>query len=192
MTCSGSPSASWRPMAASSPPTSWCRPTRPTSPRCCSKIRAAKPDLVISNLAGNQITNFLKQYSEFGLTFPVAGFGFDTALAWARRQGQFRRYLALRLAPPDRHALDQDLRRGLHQEIRQAAGEPGLGRLHRREDHGPIDERAEEHRHAEDPGALGEGRQVRCDEAAPGLASAPRTISSSARCTRSRRCRRRR
>ena len=47
------------------------------------EIRNAKPDLVISNLAGNQITNFLKQYSEFGLTFPVAGFGFDTALAWA-------------------------------------------------------------------------------------------------------------
>src|SRR3546814_10512866 len=44
------------------------------------EIRNAKPDLVISNLAGNQITNFLKQYSEFGLPFPVAGFGFDTAV----------------------------------------------------------------------------------------------------------------
>ena len=68
------------------------------------EIRNAKPDLVISNLAGNQITNFLKQYSEFGLTFPVAGFGFDTAVAWARRQGQLRRHLAAGLAPPDRHA----------------------------------------------------------------------------------------
>jgi len=53
------------------------------------EIRSAKPDLVISNLAGNQITNFLKQYSEFGLTFPVAGFGFDTALAWAAGKGNF-------------------------------------------------------------------------------------------------------
>ncbi|MGL4325192.1 MAG: ABC transporter substrate-binding protein [Beijerinckiaceae bacterium] len=53
------------------------------------KIRNAKPDLVISNLAGNQITNFLKQYSEFGLTFPVAGFGFDTALAWAAGKDNF-------------------------------------------------------------------------------------------------------
>ncbi len=53
------------------------------------EIRNAKPDLVISNLAGNQITNFLKQYSEFGLTFPVAGFGFDTALAWAAGKGNF-------------------------------------------------------------------------------------------------------
>jgi branched-chain amino acid transport system substrate-binding protein len=44
---------------------------------------------VISNLAGNQITNFLKQYSEFGLTFPVAGFGFDTALAWGAGKGNF-------------------------------------------------------------------------------------------------------
>ena len=53
------------------------------------EIRNAKPDLVISNLAGNQITNFLKQYTEFGLTFPVAGFGFDTALAWAAGKGNF-------------------------------------------------------------------------------------------------------
>src|SRR3954447_11489035 len=30
------------------------------------KIRQARPDIVISNLAGNQITNFLKQYSEYG------------------------------------------------------------------------------------------------------------------------------
>ncbi|HEX4885798.1 MAG TPA: ABC transporter substrate-binding protein [Casimicrobiaceae bacterium] len=53
------------------------------------EIRSAKPDLVISNLAGNQITNFLKQYSEFGLPFPVAGFGFDTAVAWGAGKGNF-------------------------------------------------------------------------------------------------------
>jgi branched-chain amino acid transport system substrate-binding protein len=53
------------------------------------EIRNAKPDLVISNLAGNQITNFLKQYAEFGLTFPTAGFGFDTAVAWAAGRGNF-------------------------------------------------------------------------------------------------------
>jgi branched-chain amino acid transport system substrate-binding protein len=53
------------------------------------KIRAARPDLVVLNLAGNQITNFLKQYAEFGLKFPVAGFGFDTALAWAAGKGNF-------------------------------------------------------------------------------------------------------
>ncbi len=53
------------------------------------EIRNAKPDLVISNLAGNQITNFLKQYTEFGLGFPVAGFGFDTAVAWAAGKGNF-------------------------------------------------------------------------------------------------------
>jgi len=53
------------------------------------KIRQARPDLVISNLAGAQVTNFLKQYSEFGLQFAVAGFGFDTALAWGAGQGNF-------------------------------------------------------------------------------------------------------
>ena len=53
------------------------------------KIRDAKPDLVVLNLAGTQITSFLKQYAEFGLTFPVGGFGFDTALAWAAGRGNF-------------------------------------------------------------------------------------------------------
>jgi branched-chain amino acid transport system substrate-binding protein len=53
------------------------------------KIRQSKPDLVVSNLAGNQITNFLKQYSEFGLPYPVAGFGFDTAVAWGLGKGNF-------------------------------------------------------------------------------------------------------
>ncbi len=51
------------------------------------KIRNAKPDLVISNLAGAQITNFMKQYMEFGLPFPLAGFGFDTVSAWGAGKG---------------------------------------------------------------------------------------------------------
>jgi len=51
------------------------------------KIRNAKPDVVISNLAGAQITNFMKQYLEFGLPFPVAGFGYDTAVAWGAGKG---------------------------------------------------------------------------------------------------------
>jgi branched-chain amino acid transport system substrate-binding protein len=53
------------------------------------KIRQAKPDLVIANLAGTQVTNFVKQYTEYGLSFPVAGFGFDTALAWGAGKGNF-------------------------------------------------------------------------------------------------------
>lgn len=53
------------------------------------KIRQARPDVVCLNLAGTQITNFLKQYAEFGLSFPVAGFGFDTALAWGAGKGNF-------------------------------------------------------------------------------------------------------
>lgn len=53
------------------------------------KIRQAKPDLVISNLAGNQITNFIKQYSEFGLPFPMSGFGFDTVAAWGAGADNF-------------------------------------------------------------------------------------------------------
>src|SRR5882762_7500489 len=53
------------------------------------KIRQARPDLVESNLAGNQITNLLKQYTEYGLQLPVAGFGFDTDVAWGAGKGNF-------------------------------------------------------------------------------------------------------
>jgi branched-chain amino acid transport system substrate-binding protein len=51
------------------------------------KIRQAKPDLVATNLAGNQVTNFVKQYAEFGLPFSVAGFNLNTADAWAAGEG---------------------------------------------------------------------------------------------------------
>jgi branched-chain amino acid transport system substrate-binding protein len=47
------------------------------------KIRQARPDVVCSNLAGNQVTNFIKQYSEFGLPYPIVGFNLNTADAWA-------------------------------------------------------------------------------------------------------------
>jgi len=53
------------------------------------KIRQAQPDIVASNLAGNQITNFIKQYAEYGLPFPITGFGFDTAVAWGAGKGNF-------------------------------------------------------------------------------------------------------
>ncbi|MCK9381859.1 MAG: ABC transporter substrate-binding protein [Sulfuritalea sp.] len=51
------------------------------------KIRQAKPDLVATNLAGNQVTNFVKQYAEFGLPYPVVGFNLNTADAWAAGEG---------------------------------------------------------------------------------------------------------
>ena len=51
------------------------------------KIRQAKPDLVATNLGGNQVTNFVKQYAEFGLPYAVAGFNLNTADAWAAGPG---------------------------------------------------------------------------------------------------------
>lgn len=51
------------------------------------KIRQMKPDLVATNLGGNQVTNFVKQYAEFGLSYPVAGFNLNTADAWAAGEG---------------------------------------------------------------------------------------------------------
>ena len=56
------------------------------------KIRQAKPDLIATNLGGNQVTNFVKQYAEYGLTFPVAGFNLNTADAWAAGEGNLAGY----------------------------------------------------------------------------------------------------
>ncbi len=51
------------------------------------KIRQAKPDIVCSNLAGNQVTNLIKQYAEFDLPYPIVGFNLNTADAWAAGDG---------------------------------------------------------------------------------------------------------
>src|SRR5882757_6467683 len=51
------------------------------------KLRQAKPDVVCSNLAGNQVTTLIKQYAEFGLSYPLVGFNLNTADAWAAGEG---------------------------------------------------------------------------------------------------------
>jgi branched-chain amino acid transport system substrate-binding protein len=51
------------------------------------KIRDAKPDVVCSNLAGNQIALLFKQYAEFGLRYPIIGFNLNTVDAWAAGEG---------------------------------------------------------------------------------------------------------
>jgi branched-chain amino acid transport system substrate-binding protein len=51
------------------------------------KIRQARPDIVCSNLAGNQVTTLVKQYAEFELPYPVVGFNLNSADAWAAGEG---------------------------------------------------------------------------------------------------------
>jgi branched-chain amino acid transport system substrate-binding protein len=51
------------------------------------KVRQANPDIVCCNLAGNQVTNLVKQYAEFGFKFPLVGFNLNTADAWAAGEG---------------------------------------------------------------------------------------------------------
>jgi len=51
------------------------------------KIRQANPDIVCSNLAGNQVTNLIKQYAEFAMPYPIVGFNLNTADAWAAGEG---------------------------------------------------------------------------------------------------------
>lgn len=45
-------------------------------------IRQAQPDMIYLNLAGVDQTNFLKQYSEFGLDIPLTGGVMDTGQFW--------------------------------------------------------------------------------------------------------------
>ena len=97
------------------------------------KVRQAKPDVVCCNLAGNQVTNLVKQYAEFGLPYPAR-----------RLQPQHRRRLGDGRRQSFRHLADglvshagqsglEGLRRDVHQEARQAAGEPRLDRIHHAE-----------------------------------------------------------
>src|SRR5207244_12606400 len=51
------------------------------------KVRQAKPDVVCCNLAGNQVTNLVKQYAEFGFRYPLVGFNLNTGDAWAAGEG---------------------------------------------------------------------------------------------------------
>lgn len=51
------------------------------------KVRQAQPDIVCCNLAGNQVTNLVKQYAEFGFKYPLVGFNLNTGDAWAAGAG---------------------------------------------------------------------------------------------------------
>lgn len=53
------------------------------------KIRQQKPDLVISNLAGNQTTNFTKQYNEFDIGIPFAGADMNMTSIWGAGKSGF-------------------------------------------------------------------------------------------------------
>ena len=105
------------------------------------KIRQSQPDLVVSNLAGNQITNFIKQYSEYGLKFPVAGFASIRSSPGAPASGNFSGIWPLVW----HHLVDtpssQEIRRYVPEEIRQASRQPVLGRLQLAENRRAIDER---------------------------------------------------
>jgi hypothetical protein len=101
------------------------------------EIRCARPDLVISNLAGNQVTNFLKQYAEFGLDLPDrrVRLRHHTRLGCQQEQVYWR--LAGGPASPARHARHEEVCRPFPRAVPTAAGEPGLGSLRRPEDHRP-------------------------------------------------------
>ncbi|BAT61698.1 leucine-specific-binding protein precursor [Variibacter gotjawalensis] len=84
------------------------------------KIRQARPDVVASNLAGNQITNFIKQYAEYGLPFPIGGFGFDTVVAWGAGKGNFAGIWPL----PWHHLVDTPSSRKFVEAFTKKYGKP--------------------------------------------------------------------
>ena len=86
-----------------------------------------------------------------------------------RRQGQFLRHLAAGLASPGRHAELEEIRRGVPEEIRQAARQPVVGRLQLAQDRRAVDERDQVGRSAEARRASAQGREVRRDEGARGV-----------------------
>jgi branched-chain amino acid transport system substrate-binding protein len=123
------------------------------------KIRQARPDLVVSNLAGNQITNFLKQYTEYGLPFPVAGFGFDTVVAWGAGKGNFFGTWPLVWhhlvdTPSSKKYVDV-----FQKKYGKPPGQPVLGRLQFAQDRCAIDERDQIGRPAEACRAFAQGRK---------------------------------
>ena len=130
------------------------------------KIRNAKPDLVVSNLAGAQITNFMKQYLEYGLPFPVGRIRLRHGGRVGRGQGQRDRHLAAGVGLAGQVGVGAEVHRRVHEEVRQAAGEPGVGRLHVDQARRAGDERDQDHGFDEDRRAPGEGRQVRRHEVA--------------------------
>ena len=84
------------------------------------KIRQARPDLVATNLGGNQVTNFVKQYAEFGLPYQVAGFNLNTADAWAAGEGN----LAGIWPTVWHHELDTPGSKAFVAKFRQKYGKP--------------------------------------------------------------------
>ena len=102
------------------------------------------------------------------------------ALSDRRLQPQHRRRLGGGRRQPHRHLADglvshprrsglEDLCRELHQEERQAAGEPCLDRIHLVQDHGAGHERDQVDRHRQADRLFREGNPVRHPEGAQGL-----------------------
>ena len=110
------------------------------------KIRQAGPDFVYLNLAGVDQTTFLKQYREYGLDYPLAGGVMDTGPFWAAGLEIALGPLAEPVVPRARHRGLAGVHAEVHRAQRQAAREPGLGRVRRHADPAQGDRRDRRHR----------------------------------------------
>jgi branched-chain amino acid transport system substrate-binding protein len=132
------------------------------------KIRQARPDLVSTNLGGNQVTNFVKQYAEFGLPYPVVGFNLNTADAWAAGEGN----LGGTWPTVWHHELDTPGTKAFvaafQKKYNRIAREPCLDRICLDEDPGAGDHRDQGCRHRQADRLFRERGAVRPAEGAQG------------------------
>jgi branched-chain amino acid transport system substrate-binding protein len=84
------------------------------------KLRQARPDVVIATSRARRSPTSSSSTASIGLRFPIAGFGFDTALAWGAGPGNF-----LGTWPVVWHHLIQSRLQGLRTAaFRAKAGKP--------------------------------------------------------------------
>ncbi len=124
------------------------------------KIRNAKPEVIFCNVAGADQTTFLKQYTEFGLKIDVAGGVTDTVLMWNAGKDTAQGVWTVIWWGDLDNAWTKNFVPQVSAEVRLAAGEPGLGRLHQHQGAGRGHQDGRHHRQQE--GGRGPGEdQVR-------------------------------
>ena len=109
-----------------------------------TKMKAAKPDLIFHNLAGADVTNFLKQYAESGMTIEVAGGVIDSAFAWPVGES-LRGHFPIIWWHELNNSGEPGVGRALHEALGPAARQPGVRRLSRGPRDRPGDRQGEVH-----------------------------------------------
>ena len=146
--------------------------------------------MVCCNLAGNQVTNLVKQYAEFGLPYPMVGFNLNTGDAWAMGEGN----LSGTWPTVWYHTLDNPASKAFVASFTKKYGKPPENHAWIEyitlKMHGAGDQRDQVDRDRRADRLSRKGDAVRHPEGAQGAISAPGIISWCRRPIRSRSSRR--